>query len=150
MPIDGPDFRARHAGGSWLSEREVARLEASEPSPAPRLSMTWTQLFETLREHHPSRLGGLLGQVQTVYVHGARTIGNQNDALRFVHFVDQLYDRKLLLRVSGEGPISDVFDPSYRESAYAKKHYRCASRLSELLGEPAPAHALPELEAVAS
>src|SRR5690606_8288720 len=76
------------------------------------------------------------------YLHGARTIPTQNDALRFVHFVDQLYDRALVLRVSGEGDIAGVFDATYRESAYAKKHHRCVSRLAELLVEPAERPAL--------
>ena len=89
-------------------------------------------------------------QVGAVYVHGARTIPDQNDALRFVHFVDQLYDRNLLLRVSGVGQIIDVFDATYRESAYAKKHHRCASRLTELLAEAVGKRPQPELETVAS
>src|SRR5690606_1635595 len=135
LPVDGPDFRARHAGGAWLTERQLLELEAREASPPPRLTVTWDELLTTLGEHHPSRLGGLLQQVGSVYVHGARPIPDQNDALRFVHFVDQLYDRNLLLRVSGVGQIIDVFDVTYRESAYAKKHHRCASRLTELLAE---------------
>ncbi len=150
VPVDGPDFRSRHAGGEWLTERRLLDLEASEPSPAPRLSLTWDELFATLREHHPSRIGGLLEQVATVYLHGARTIPDQNDALRFVHFVDQLYDRALLLRASGDGPIVEVFDPNYRESAYAKKHHRCASRLTELLDEPAQPGRDHEVAALAS
>ena len=135
VPVDGPDFRARHAGGAWLSAARVRELEATEESPAPRLSLSWDELLDLLRAHHPSRYAGLLAQVASVYVHGARTIPHQNDALRFVHFVDQLYERALLLRVSGEGGIEDVFHPHYRESAYAKKHHRCVSRLAELLAE---------------
>lgn len=142
VPVDGPDYRARHAGGSWLPEERLRELELTEPSPAPRLSLTWEELFALLNAHHPSRYGGLLAQVGSVYLHGARTIPTQNDALRFVHFVDQLYDRALVLRVSGEGDIAGVFDATYRESAYAKKHHRCVSRLAELLEEPAERPAL--------
>jgi len=40
-----------------------------------------------------------------------------------------------VLRASGVGPLQDVFDVSYRDGAYAKKYYRCLSRLAELLGE---------------
>ena len=137
VPVDGPDFRARHAGGSWLSEAELRELEATERSPEPRLSLTWRELGDLLAAHHPSRYGGLLAQVGTVYVHGAARLPTQNEALRFVHFVDQLYDRALVLRVSGEGEIAEVFDATYRESAYAKKHHRCVSRLAELLAETA-------------
>ncbi len=137
MRVDGPDFRARHAGGAWLSEARLLELERTEASPAPRLSLAWDELFTLLAAYHPSRYAGILEQVGTVYVHGARVIPTQNDALRFVHFVDQLYDRNLLLRVSGEGELEGVFHPSYRESAFAKKHHRCVSRLAELLEEQA-------------
>ncbi len=139
VAVDGPDYRARRTGGAWLSEARLRELELTERSPAPRLSLAWDELLELLERHHPSRYGGLLAQVRTVYLHGARTLRTQNEALRFVHFVDQLYERNLLLRVSGDGAVADVFDPTYRESAYAKKHHRCVSRLTELLAEPAAA-----------
>lgn len=143
VPVDGPDYRARRSGGEWLSEARLRELELTEPSPAPRLSLTWEELLALLGAVHPSRYAGLLAQVATVYVHGARTLRTQDEALRFVHFVDQLYERDLLLRVSGEGEVADVFDASYREGAYAKKHHRCVSRLTELLAEPAERAAAP-------
>jgi hypothetical protein len=31
--------------------------------------------------------------------------------------------------------MSELFDAGYRHSAYAAKHFRCLSRLLELLGE---------------
>lgn len=135
VPVDGADFRQRLKQGSWLSEAELGARQGREESPAPRLVVAWDELLELLRSMHPTRFGGVLAQVGSVYLHGVRPLASQNDALRFVHFVDKLYDRQVVLRASGEGPLVDVFDAGYREGAYAKKHHRCASRLAELLGE---------------
>src|SRR5690606_17309773 len=93
------------------------------------------ELNELLASVHPSRYGGLVAQVGTVYLHGATTLKGQNEALRFVHFVDKLYDAAVALRATGEVPLDDLFHPSYRYSAYHKKHERCLSRLGELLAE---------------
>ncbi len=146
LRVDGPDYRHRASLGEWLSPTHLAQLESTEPSPAPRLSLTFDELFELLRGVHPTRVGGLLKQVGSVYLRGAKTITSLNDALRFVHFIDKAYDLEVTLRAAGEGPLIDLFDPSYRDGAYAKKHYRCLSRLSEMLADapeaaPAPVDA---------
>ncbi len=135
VPVDGPDFRERTRRGEWLTEAELVRRERDEAAPSPRLSLTWDELLELLRGMHPTRVGGVLAQVGSIYLHGVRCLASQNDALRFVHFIDKAYDRQVVLRASGEGPLLGVFDVSYREGAYAKKHHRCVSRLAELLGE---------------
>ena len=70
----------------------------------------------------------------------------QGDALRLVHFVDNLYDLRVALWLAaaeGRGDCAgwssarafDLFDPEYRNGAYETKYRRCASRLSEVLGE---------------
>ncbi len=138
VPVDGPDFRERTRRGEWLTEAELVRRERDEAAPGPRLSLTWHELLELLRSIHPTRVGGVLAQVGSIYLHGVERLASQNDALRFVHFIDKAYDRQVVLRASGEGPLMDVFDVAYREGAYAKKHHRCLSRLAELLGEGAP------------
>lgn len=138
LRVDGPDYRHRASLGAWLSDEHLQFLLTNEASPAPRLALTWDELFTLLRSVHPTRVGGLLTQVATIYIRGARPITTLNDALRFVHFVDKVYDLQVALRASGSGPLIDLFDASYRDGAYAKKHHRCLSRLSELLAE-APA-----------
>jgi hypothetical protein len=42
------------------------------------------------------------------------------------------------LRATGAAAFDALFDPSYRDGAFAAKHRRCASRLGELLREPLP------------
>ena len=73
-------------------------------------------------------MGGLL-------LHRVATIGDQNDALRFVHFIDKLYDLNVALAASGTVELVELFDPSYRYGAFSKKYDRCLSRLSELFEE---------------
>lgn len=138
MRIDGPDFRQRLRPGRWLPRERFARLVRSEPAPAPRVFATWPELLALLGRLHPARYGGLLQQIGTLYLADVAPIPAQHDALRFVHFIDKLYDLGTGLRASGRASLSELFDASYRDSGYAKKHERCLSRVSELLAE-APA-----------
>ena len=137
LNIGGPDYRRRLATGDWQTEAELELLKAKETGPLPGLALSWGELLTLLAGVHPSRYGGLLGQVSGVYLVGATTIGTQAEALRFVHFVDKLYDLGLRLRATGHVPLKELFDLGYRHSAYHKKHERCLSRFSELLGEAA-------------
>src|SRR5690606_4024921 len=94
--------------------------------------------------------GTLLAKLASLTVTGVDTIPQQNDALRFVHFIDRLYDLKIQLRLGFSDSLQDdlgkLFDASYRHGAYQKKHDRCLSRIQELLSESV----LPEPEAAAS
>lgn len=139
VQVGGPDYRHRESLGQWLTGAELAELRTTEAVAGPRLALTWEELFGLLERVHPTRYGGLVAQAGTIYLDGARAITDQASALRFVHFIDKVYDLEVRLRVSGEGPLLELFHASYREGAYAKKHHRCLSRLSELLSSaPAP------------
>lgn len=132
VPLEGPDYRHREELGTLLSGRDLEELRRSE-GLTPTLELTWPDLLGALERHHPIRYGDLIEPYRALYVSGAQTLASQNDALRFVHFIDKFYDLKRALRMSGDIDLEDLFDPSYRDGAYAKKHHRCLSRLSELL-----------------
>jgi cell division protein ZapE len=134
VPIEGPDYRKRDHVARLLTKEELEYLFHSEPVKL-KVVTNWQDLFTVLAAYHPIRYAGLLKQIGTLYVEGAAVIQGQNEALRFVHFMDKLYDLKVGLRLSGELELVDLFDITYRNSAYAKKHYRCLSRISELLEE---------------
>lgn len=134
--LEGPDYRKRETLATLLGAEELESLKTQNSKKQFRVETSWQDLFEVLASHHPIRYGALLEQIDTLYIEGARPIETQNDALRFVHFIDKLYDLKVGLRMSGSVELENLFDPSYRDSAYAKKHYRCLSRISELLEEP--------------
>lgn len=135
ISVGGPDYRSRNTLGTWLDAETMAHLEADAHDPAPRLRLSFAELEDLLASVHPSRYGGLVEQVGTVYLHDVTRIPDQNRALRFVHFVDKLYDSAVTLRATGLVPLDELFDPTYRRSAYHKKHERCLSRLGELLAE---------------
>ena len=137
VSLEGPDYRRRDQLAALFSEGTLLELHASETGLEPKHLLTWPELLSLLAQVHPIRYRDLIGQFGVLHVTGAQTLLTQNDALRFVHFVDKLYDLKKGLRVSGEVALVDLFSPSYRDGAYAKKHYRCLSRLSELLEAPA-------------
>lgn len=138
VTIGGPDYRQRGATGEWLSHAHFSELRAGERSPQPRLGLTFGELRLLLAEVHPSRYGPLVARLGTVYLEGVELIPDQNEALRFVHFMDRLYDAGVALRATGRQPLVDLFDVSYRHSAYHKKHERAISRLAELLREAPP------------
>ena len=135
VAMDGPDFRHRTRIGTLSTGPAFDRACRTEAARAPRVFAGFDALLELLATIHPSRYDGLLRQVGTLYLADVHPIATQNDALRFVHFIDKLYDLGVGFRASGDGPLAELFDASYRESAYAKKHQRCLSRLSELLSE---------------
>ena len=134
--LEGPDFRRRDHLAQFYDEAALLTLQKEERASEPKVALEWPQLLDLLGRYHPIRYRDVLKNVGTLYVHGVRSIGTQNDALRFVHFIDKLYDLRVGFRASGEVALENLFDPSYRNSAYAKKHERCLSRLSELLEEP--------------
>jgi cell division protein ZapE len=136
VPIDGPDYRHRDNLAGLLDERELEDLIEREESFWPKLEAGWSELFAFLESVHPIHYRDLLSRAGILYVRCVDTIPDQNSALRFVHFIDKLYDLNVGLRASGEIPLAELFHPSYRDSAYTKKHFRSLSRLSELLEEP--------------
>jgi cell division protein ZapE len=141
--IEGLDYRKRDHEAKLLTKGELEHLLHAETPDKPKVKTDWQDLFTVLAAHHPIHYAGLLKQIGTLYIENATTIPGQNEALRFVHFIDKLYDLKVGLRMSGETQLPELFHPTYRNSAYAKKHYRCLSRIAELLEErqlqPTPA-----------
>lgn len=134
LAIDGPDHRAGARRAEWTSGEELA-VTASTASGAVAAT-TGPELADALAGIHPIRYGGLLRGIDVLLIEEIEPIADQNDALRFVHFIDKLYDAGVRLRARGTVPLEALFDRSYREGAYAKKHHRCLSRLSELIQEP--------------
>jgi hypothetical protein len=57
------------------------------------------------------------------------------DGLRWVHFVDGLYDAAIPLAASGDAGLSEIFPASFFSGGFAKKFGRCLSRMEELLGD---------------
>ena len=143
VPVGGPDYRERLARGQLLQDEELEARWAGADGERRHVRASFDDLTEFLGSVHPVRYRGTLEQVDAFYLRGVRTIPGQAEALRFVHFIDKLYDLEIGLVASGETRLGELFDPRYRRSAFQKKHERCLSRLAELLGAHAPAPAAP-------
>lgn len=132
--LDGEDYRHRDPARppAPLGRQRLGALYQQETRPATYDA--FVDLLGHLRSLHPIRYRYLFEGLEVVYLEGLAPIPDQNDALRFVHFVDKLYDRGVGLRASGVG-LDRIFLESYRQGAFAKKYGRCLSRLAELLAE---------------
>ncbi len=134
--IDGADYR--HRAGLIAPEpcSSLQLKNAFENATGNVAYETFTDLLAHLARLHPIRFNHLLEGLNTVFLENLSQIEKQDDALRFVHFVDKLYDREIRLSLSGV-PLEELFPQSYRFGGYAKKYARCLSRLGELMRESA-------------
>ena len=134
LHIDGPDYRKRQSLSTLVNDETLSRL-ANTDTRNRRFTLSHSELKTVLEQMHPIRYSNILNQIDVLYLNNLEAIPDQNSALRFVHFIDKLYDMKIGFCSSGTISLEDIFDASYRNNAYAKKHYRCLSRLSELIEE---------------
>jgi cell division protein ZapE len=132
LRIDGLDYRHREG----LPAPHPCDTKTLEQEFAAFNGVKALEDFQALNTHlgrlHPIRYAGLLEGVNAVFVRDLEPILKQDDALRFVHFVDKLYDREIKFLASG-CELESLFPESYQFGGYAKKYSRCLSRLGELL-----------------
>jgi cell division protein ZapE len=135
LRIDGPDYRARdRVEAEPLGRSELDRWVAEHEARGARVTLDeFDGVIAHLRQVHPVQVGALLDGVDAVALDGLRTLGNQGDALLFVHLIDELYDSGLPVAASGCS-VPELFVPAYRNGGYRKKYGRCESRLGALLG----------------
>lgn len=134
LRVDGPDFRQRGTQPEApLSETEFAAWQARQ-NPQSLSVVSHADLNAHLLQVHPSQFSQMLSGISALAVTDLRPMTDQNPALRFVHFVDKLYDMGLHAAFTG-APLDSLFDETYRHGAFAKKYSRALSRLSEMLHE---------------
>jgi cell division protein ZapE len=134
--VDGPDYRAtvRPATSRALSDEEVATLLTTAPGPAT--DDAFPAVLAHLRHVHPVQYGPLVEGLDTVVVRDMAPIRDQNQALAWVAFVDELYDAEVTFGVTG-CDVGELFDGGFRHGGYRKKYGRCESRMAAMLGEAA-------------
>ncbi|WP_291423262.1 cell division protein ZapE [Deinococcus sp.] len=132
--IDGPDYRQRGTEPEeTLSPGEYAEWMMRQ-DPMTTAVVTHRDLNRHLLEVHPSRFARMLSGIDALAVEDLQAMPDQNMALRFVHFVDKLYDLGLPAAFTG-ARLSSLYDDGYRSGAFAKKYSRSLSRVSEMLHE---------------
>jgi cell division protein ZapE len=84
-----------------------------------------------LAKVHPSRYVKLLDGLDAVALTEVHVLTSQTDALRFVAFVDRLYDAQVPVLASGVA-LDRVFPDDMLAGGYRKKYLRAVSRLIAL------------------
>lgn len=140
LRIDGLDFRRRSTTGIAISQEPAAwratvdALLAADHGVAVE---TFTPLVAHLALVHPSRYIKLIEGVEVLAVEQVVQLHNQNDALRWVAFIDRVYDAQIPIVASGL-VLSEVFDEEMLAGGYQKKYLRCISRMVALTSGDLP------------
>ncbi|HEV2130191.1 MAG TPA: cell division protein ZapE [Longimicrobiaceae bacterium] len=138
LHVAGEDFRHRHfqadAGREYLLDRQTLEQRARTAGERALL-VSFEELLGGLGRMHPIRYAGLVEAIDSLWVAGLARIESMPDALRWVHFIDKLYDAAVPLAASGEIALAEVFPEGFLSGPFAKKFGRCLSRMEELLGD---------------
>lgn len=128
--IDGVDYRQRKLDG----HAEVLTDGAYESAiaDASRAGVVSDDDFEALVAHlarvHPSRYIRLIENVDVVGLRNVAPLTDQSAALRFVAFIDRVYDAQVPIRATGVA-LDTVFPEEMLAGGYRKKYLRAVSRL---------------------
>jgi cell division protein ZapE len=69
--------------------------------------------------------------VQVIGLREVYELTDQSAALRFVAFIDRVYDAQLPIRATGIA-LTSIFGGGMLDGGYRKKYLRCMSRLNAL------------------
>lgn len=129
--IDGVDYRRRAVEG----EAVVTERADVDSLVQERLDAGQTVArddFRTLIDHlatvHPSKYVRLIDEVDCLVLDEVAELTDQSEALRFVAFIDRVYDAQVPIIASGVA-LDDVFGGGMLDGGYRKKYLRAVSRL---------------------
>ena len=140
--IDGLDYRRRDVSGNAVSvdDDTFARVITAMSSRGERVTADgFRDVVDHLATVHPSKYIKLIAGVQAIGLDGVEQLHDQMEALRFVAFVDRVYDAEIPIIATGV-PLSDVFDAEMLQGGYRKKYLRAISRLIALTSGELPPH----------
>ncbi|MCU1482815.1 MAG: cell division protein ZapE [Subtercola sp.] len=129
--IDGLDYRRRNIEGHARALDDDALTAATGTLDTEGLRYTvdsFTDVVAFLGSLHPSKYVKLLDGLDALVITDVSPLANQTDALRFVAFIDRVYDAQLPVFASGI-PLDEVFAGDMMNGGYRKKYLRAASRL---------------------
>jgi len=129
--IDGLDYRRRAIDGHADT---VTELELRERLAGASNGVTvdeFDAVIRMLSGIHPSRYAKLVSGLSAVGFRDVSELSSQTDALRFVAFVDRLYDAQVAVWSTGL-PLDRVFAEDMLAGGYRKKYLRAMSRLISL------------------
>ena len=126
MELGGSDWRETSAERPDQITREERRV----------VRFTWPELMRFLYDTHPMYDAAWLLEVDTIEVESLEPLEDNDRAIRFVRFIDRVYDRAVRLRVTSRtlSP-EEILAPIRNEQRFHLHYIRCRSRLTELLSE---------------
>ncbi len=129
LRIDGLDYRRRDGEAHATIVADVAAALSL------RAGQTTLDSFDDVLAHlarvHPSRYVSLVDGLTAIGLTNVHVMTSQTDALRFVAFVDRLYDAQVFIAADGV-PLDQVFAADMLAGGYRKKYLRAVSRLIAL------------------
>jgi cell division protein ZapE len=126
--VDGEDYRHRP---TKAAEVTYAQEELQEWIDTETAVADFDQLLKKLGTVHPALYGKLLTGDRKVALSNVFLLTDQNDALRFVSFVDRAYEFQIAIHGSGV-PLTNIFPKHFLDGGYRKKYLRAVSRLGAL------------------
>lgn len=131
--IDGVDFRQRALDGHAVvfDEAEYAARIEDAGAAGSASDDVFDDVIGHLAKVHPSRYIRLIDGLSLVGLRDVRVLTDQSEALRFVAFVDRVYDAQIPIIATGV-TLDQVFSEEMLGGGYRKKYLRAISRLNAL------------------
>ena len=129
--IDGLDYRRREIEGSAVATPDDEIDDALSRHGGDTTDDRFDDVLRHLARIHPSRYVKLVDGLDAIGLRDVRTLTDQSDALRFVAFVDRLYDSRARILASGV-PLDRVYGEEMLGGGFRKKYLRSISRLVAL------------------
>ncbi len=132
--IDGLDYRRRAFEGHAVTvdaDDLDARADAAQAGGRAVTVDAFPELVAHLSRLHPSKYVKVIEGVDAIALRDVTQLQGQTDALRFVAFVDRVYDAQIPLLASGT-PFDEAFSAEMLAGGYRKKYLRASSRLISL------------------
>jgi len=128
--IDGTDYRHRAVDGhaAVLTDPQYEAAIADAATRGLASDDAFAELVTHLARVHPSRYIRLIDGLSVVGLRDVEPFTDQSAALRFVAFIDRVYDAELPIRATGVS-LDLVFPDEMLAGGYRKKYLRATSRL---------------------
>ncbi|MFD5214911.1 cell division protein ZapE [Microbacterium sp. NPDC058345] len=133
LRIDGVDYRQRAIDGHAIVLDDASYAQAVDAAAAAGSASDdeFSTVIRHLAQVHPSRYIRLIDELDLVGLREVRVLTDQSEALRFVAFVDRVYDAQIPIVATGTG-LDSVFADEMLAGGYRKKYLRAISRLNAL------------------
>ena len=127
LRVEGEDFRHRlfRAEPGRDPFVDAATLDAAASSAPPRtLRASFPALLAALGEVHPIRFAALAGALDGLLVDGMEPIASVGEGLRWVHFIDKVYDDAIPVGATSRIPLGEIFPGDFIAGPFGKKFSR--------------------------